>query len=163
MHSKHTTRFHAAAIRGLANNPAVTDEELLEVVCASLTQNAALVSGAAEPVVNEKAAEVKKPVAEAPAAATGKSTAKPETTAPKAPASTPSAPSYDDVKAQILAMAKDKGREITGALLSRYGVTKGPDLKPEQYADFMADVARVLAGEYDPTASTEPKEEEEYA
>lgn len=61
---------------------------------------------------------------------------------------------YDGhVKPKILTLAKEKGRPPVEALLSRYGVTKGTDLKPEQYAEFVIDADRVLSGEYDPMAA----------
>lgn len=61
-----------------------------------------------------------------------------------------SAPTYEDVKAKVLALSKDKGREPTVQLLQRHGVEKAPDLKPEQFAAFIADVDAIMAGTYDP-------------
>lgn len=99
------------------------------------------------------------------ATASSPSGAKQETTAPKAdaPAQTSSAPdeqpsgeevTYDGhVKPAILQIAKDKGRDMVTALMQRYGATKGPELKAEQYADFVKDAQRVLSGEYDPTVA----------
>lgn len=66
---------------------------------------------------------------------------------------TEAAPTYDDVKAKVLALSKDKGREPTVQLLERHGVAKAPDLKPEQYAAFIADVDAIMAGTYDPEAA----------
>lgn len=57
---------------------------------------------------------------------------------------------YHFAKFAVLALSKHKGRPMVEALLSRFGVQKGPDLKPEQYARFIKDVDRVLVGEYDP-------------
>jgi hypothetical protein len=63
---------------------------------------------------------------------------------------------YDGhVKPAILTIASKKGRDTVTALLQRYGAGKGPDLTPEQYADFHRDAQRVLAGEYDPTKADE--------
>lgn len=60
---------------------------------------------------------------------------------------------YEAVKAKVLALSKAQGREPTVALLQRYGVDKAPELKPEQYAGFIADADRVIAGTYDPVAA----------
>jgi hypothetical protein len=109
-------------------------------------------------------AEAKKPTADSASSAPGATQA---TTAPKAdaPAQTSSTPdvqpsgdevTYDgNVKPAILQIAKDKGRDMVTALMQRYGATKGPELKAEQYADFVKDAQRVLAGEYDPTVAEE--------
>lgn len=60
------------------------------------------------------------------------------------------APSYDDVKAKVVALSKEKGREPAVQLLQRYGVAKAPELAPEQYAEFIKDVDAILAGTYNP-------------
>lgn len=52
---------------------------------------------------------------------------------------------YADVKPLILKINTAKGREAATAALAKFGVTKGPDLKPEQYADFVAYANEVLA------------------
>jgi hypothetical protein len=63
---------------------------------------------------------------------------------------------YDGhVKPAILTIAKEKGRDIVTALLQRFGAGKGPDLKPEQFADFHRDAQRVLAGEWNPMDADE--------
>ncbi|MGZ3184387.1 MAG: hypothetical protein ACXU8N_18275 [Telluria sp.] len=74
-------------------------------------------------------------------------------TATTAASSDAPAPTYDDVKAKVLALSKDKGREPTVQLLERHGVAKAPDLKPEQYADFIKDVDAIMAGTYNPEAA----------
>jgi hypothetical protein len=77
------------------------------------------------------------------------------TTDESSPASVPTTessspePSYEDVRKQILAIA-GKSRDKVVALLSRYGAKNGQELKPEQYAKFIADGERVLSGDYDP-------------
>lgn len=101
-------------------------------------------------------ADAKKPAAPAASSPSG---AKPQTTASKADAPVevkkdePAAPTYDDVKAKVLALSKDKGRDALVALLARHGVTKAPDLKESQYAAIIADVDAIFAGVYDPEAS----------
>lgn len=112
----------------------------------------ATVSKAAEAA--DKAA-TKKPDAKTVSSQPG---AKPESGAPKedAPASDDEqveAVAYETVKAKILTLSKEKGREPTMALLARHGVGKGPDLKPEQFAQFVKDVDAILAGTYDPEAA----------
>ena len=66
---------------------------------------------------------------------------------------TPAGPTYDEARAKILDLSQKKGRDVTVALLQRFGATKGPELKESQYAEFIADADRVIAGEYDPMAS----------
>lgn len=99
----------------------------------------------------KKEAEAKK--TDAPSTGTTK-----ESTESAAPSGTgestgQSGPTYDDVKVKILTLSKEKGREPTVALMARHGVQKGPDLKPSQYAEFIADVDAILAGTYDPEAA----------
>lgn len=45
------------------------------------------------------------------------------------------APTYQDVTAAINAVAKAKGRDAAVAVLAKFGVKRGPELTPEQYAD----------------------------
>jgi hypothetical protein len=129
----------AAAIRGTistANNiTAATDK-----VISTAKTTAAATSAAKEVAQGDDA---KKPAA-TPAAAGSKSEA--------GPASSSTAPTYDDVKAKVLALSKDKGRDQVVALLQRHGVEKAPELKPEQYADIIADADRIIAGEFDAIA-----------
>ena len=47
-------------------------------------------------------------------------------------------PTYDSVVSAINKLAKGKGRDAAVAVLSKFGVTRGPELKPEQYADVIA-------------------------
>lgn len=55
------------------------------------------------------------------------------------------------IKPKILAFAKmPEGRDKLTALLARFGVAKGPDLKDDQHAQFDADIDRAMAGEWDP-------------
>lgn len=104
---------------------------------------------AKKPTAKKEAGEVKKPAA----TASSPSGATPETTAQAESVPAGDAPTYDQVKDRILTLSKEKGREPTVALMQRHGVSKGPDLKPEQYADFIKDVNAILAGTYDPEAA----------
>lgn len=52
---------------------------------------------------------------------------------------------YDQVKPLILKLSAAKGREAAASALGKFGVAKGPDLQPGQYADFVAHAAEVLA------------------
>lgn len=45
---------------------------------------------------------------------------------------------YDDVKLAIVALVKAKGAPAAAAVLKEFGAAKGPELKPEQYAAFVA-------------------------
>lgn len=51
-----------------------------------------------------------------------------------------------DVQAAVEKLYGEKGYDTTLAALSRYGVKRGKDLLPEHRANFIADVARILAG-----------------
>lgn len=109
-----------------------------------------------------------KPAAAAPEAAHGQATAKVQEVA--APEKTASAPSpaaesaaaqpqastaatssdskpltYEDVKPLILDLTKAKGREVAAGALAKFGAAKGPELKPEQFAEFVAHAKSLLA------------------
>lgn len=140
----------------------IPDNQSLNGLAAALTSlgiatPAPTIAAAKEP------ATAPKPAA-APAAAAGPATAPAaEAAAPEktAAASSPAAASaaadvqastaatepvtYDQVKPLILKINADKGRNAAAAALSKFGVTKGPDLKPEQYAPFVAHANEVLA------------------
>lgn len=69
---------------------------------------------------------------------------------PKAPAAPKEEPKdelsfADDIAPKILAIANGKSREAAVALLAKFGVTKGPQLKPEQFAEFAEAADAVLA------------------
>lgn len=97
----------------------------------------------------EKAAkvEVPKPAkAEAPPAPTPTATETATATLPVAPApsepvaESPSEITYDKVYEAITKLAQtDKNRVI--AALAKFGAKRGPELKAEQYADFLAELA----------------------
>lgn len=65
---------------------------------------------------------------------------KPEVSSPA-----PSTVTYDEVKTLVLRVSKDKGRDAAAAVLSGFGVAKAPELKPEQYADAVAQLKAALA------------------
>ena len=73
------------------------------------------------------------PTASAEAAAAPES--KPEATSAPETAAAPLA--YPDVVAAINKLATAKGRDTAVALLGEFGVSKGPELKPEQFAEFI--------------------------
>lgn len=52
---------------------------------------------------------------------------------------------YDQIKPLIIKVNTTKGREAATKLLADFGVARGPDLKPEQYADFFAAATKVLS------------------
>lgn len=52
---------------------------------------------------------------------------------------------YNDVKPLILKINTAKGREAATAALAKFGVSRGPELKPEQYAEFVAHAQELLA------------------
>lgn len=49
--------------------------------------------------------------------------------------------------AEKISKAADKDRAATVALLGNYGVKRGPDLKPEQFAAFGIDLDKLLAAD----------------
>jgi hypothetical protein len=49
-------------------------------------------------------------------------------------------PTYDDVAAAIKAVFRTN-RELVVSVLAKYGAKKGPELKPEDYAAFLGDLA----------------------
>ena len=95
--------------------------------------------------------EVKPPAAKAKAEAPkSAAVSPPPETAAVSPASKPeestSAPvSYDMVKTLILKLSGSKGREAAAGVLAGFGVAKGPDLKPEQYASAAKELEAALA------------------
>ncbi len=102
----------------------------------------------------EAKAEVKKQTA---ATAPAQSGATQPTTEKAAAASAPAGAAeadgleyVRDIRPLVVKVSTEKGRETITALLQRYGVAKGPDLTPEQWADFKNDAERTLSGEWDP-------------
>jgi hypothetical protein len=59
------------------------------------------------------------------------------------------APALDyvkDVKPITIQLSKEKGREITIGVLSRFGVKSAQDLEPAQWTEYIAHCKKVLAG-----------------
>ncbi len=130
--------------------------ESIEGAIAAADQFATGKAGAA-PAAKETPAAKKDSAKDSPAkTADAQNTAGEKTKEPEAGASDKKdmpGVSYEDVRASILAVSKAKGREITVALLQRFGVASGKDLKVEQYAEMIATAAKVVDGTYDPMAS----------
>lgn len=145
----------------LQENTAAIKELIAKLTAEGLTQRAAVGTvmhqvaqeATSKPEEVKKEAPVKKPAAETASSPSG-ATPPSEEKKVDAPvldfAALAEQPSYDQVKAKLLALSKEKGREPTVTLLSRFGATRGPDLKPEQYAKFIADVDAIFAGTYNP-------------
>ena len=57
---------------------------------------------------------------------------------------TPTA-TYEDAKAAVLKISKERGRDAAVAVLSTFGVQKLPDLQPENYGALVAKVDEALA------------------
>ena len=74
----------------------------------------------------------------------------PQETAAVSPTSKPAATSpadpvtYDDVKALVIAVSRTKGEAAARAVLAGLGVAKAPALKPEQYAQAVAELQAAL-------------------
>ena len=101
------------------------------------------------------AAQVAAVVAEAPEAETAKAKipakdpAKDPATAEVSDAAehgkTAATATYEDAKAAVLKISKEKGRDAAVAVLSAFGVQKLPDLQPENYGALVAKVDEALA------------------
>jgi hypothetical protein len=68
---------------------------------------------------------------------------------PSAPTGESSSPALDyvkDVKPITIQLSKEKGREITIGVLSRFGVKSAQDLDTIQWAEYIAHCKKVLAG-----------------
>lgn len=122
----------------------------------ALAKLGAPTTAAPTPAAPEKAATVKaepkKETAGTPASSSAAAAASPAPAEPKAdaaekPAPKADAPTYEKsglpekIKA---AVGKDKAGVV--ALLKEFGVTKGPELKPEQFAAFGEKIDALLAG-----------------
>ena len=74
---------------------------------------------------------------------------KPEATAPATPSPAIDPPAagatYDDVKNAIVKLSGMKGRDSVLAVLGQFDAAKGPDLKPEQFADFITHANAAMA------------------
>ena len=98
------------------------------------------------PVDPGKPAKTEKPAATPPSAA--------KTDAPATPpaASSAPAPASDDVYktkiSPVIAAGANKDKPATVAVLGQFGAKTGKDLKPEQYDEFLAALAKAL----EPTA-----------
>ncbi|WP_442596349.1 hypothetical protein ACSBPU_05695 [Parapusillimonas sp. JC17] len=85
----------------------------------------------------------------APTQTASDSSASSSTESPKADA--PVGVEYVQIQKLVPQIAKTpEGTEKVVALFGRYGVKRGPELKPEQYDAFYADLVKVDAGELDP-------------
>ena len=135
----------------------------IELVFASVQEAAnalaklgAPTTAAPSPAATEKAAtpkaDPKKETGGSPASSSAAPAASPASAEPKAdvaekPAPKADAPTYEKsglpekIKA---AVGKDKAGVV--ALLKEFGVTKGPELKPEQFAAFGEKIDALLAG-----------------
>jgi hypothetical protein len=82
-----------------------------------------------------------------------KATAKPETEAlqqstakPEPEPATIDESAYGPVRTAILDISKRKGRDVTLAILSKYGVDSGLKLHPVQYDRVLEDIEQVMLG-----------------
>lgn len=114
----------------------------------ALLSNPSALKAASVPVVSEPKKEKpatekseKKQVASAPAETAPVETATATESSGEKPAAT-----YDDVKAAVIRLSEQRGRETVVGVLSRFGVKKAPDLLPEQYAEVLAKIEAVIAG-----------------
>ncbi len=102
-------------------------------------------TGPAKAPVKEAAAKKSAPKTQAESAPTQPTAeaaevvvSEPKQEATSAPEAAPASPaSYPDVVAAINKLAAAKGRNAAVEMLGEFGVSKGPDLKPEQFAEFI--------------------------
>ena len=77
-------------------------------------------------------------------ASTGAQASVPPAASGSAPGGDAPRPTYDDVKARVLKLAK-VSRETATAALAKFGVDHGNKLKLEQYPEFLAHADKVLS------------------
>lgn len=112
-------------------------EQALAANTAALDRVAALLQNNNAPASNPVPPGPASVKTEEPKKTPAKKAAKKEEPPLEAPKEEPEV-SYQQVSEAILAYNTKNGREKTLALLSQFGVAKGPDLKPEQYEEFLA-------------------------
>lgn len=112
----------------------------IRALIATMTQSLPTTVEPSSAVVTQPKAKKEKP----PAAVDHAGTATPATPSPAADAPAPGA-TYDDVKNAIVKLSGLKGRDQVVAVLSQFDAAKGPDLKPEQFADFIAQANAAMA------------------
>lgn len=113
---------------------------------AQFTTLAAAIGGTAPVVATTEAAKIELPKAEPnakkPAAEAAEKPAPAVTEAEpekqEETAGTAAAVEYATVSKHITESVKSKGRDAVVATFNQFGAAKGPELKPEQYADFIA-------------------------
>jgi hypothetical protein len=69
-----------------------------------------------------------------------------ELSAPTGESSSPALDYAKDVKPITIRLSKEKGREVTIGVLSRFGVKSAQDLDAAQWADYIAHCKKVLEG-----------------
>lgn len=134
--------------QAITENTVALRELLAAIQAGAAIQTAAAPTQKAEKAKPEAKAqpEEKKPESQPTQADLGKTAAQ-ATEALDGHANKPeSAATYDDVKAAVLRLSKEKGRDVAVQVLQRCGVQKAPDLQPEQYADFVRIATEVLEG-----------------
>jgi hypothetical protein len=107
----------------------------------------ALISAKQADTIIEKASTSSKPKAkkEAPAAPAPEAEPVAETPAPVEPEkAAPSGPTRDDAKAALLSLVKAKGHPAGMLALGKFGATKLGELKEEDLAAFIAEVAELV-------------------
>ena len=136
--------------QALAENTSAI-RELIAAIRAGVPTTAAQVAAVVAEAPAAETAKAKDPAKEAAraevsdAAEHGKTAAQAvEALAGHANKPTPTA-TYEDAKAAVLKISKEKGRDAAVAVLSTFGVKKLPDLQPENYGALVAKVDEALA------------------
>ena len=140
--------------QALAENTSAI-RELIAAIRAGVPTTAAQVAAVVAEAPEAETAKAKIPAkdpakdpaaAEVPDAAEhGKTAAQAvEALAGRANKPTPTA-TYEDARAAVLKISKEKGRDAAVAVLSTFGAQKLPDLQPENYGALVAKVDEALA------------------
>jgi len=130
IHDQAQLNIVAAALSGQAKEPATAPKPAATPAAAA---------GPATAPAAEAAAPAKTASAPSPAAASAAADAQASTAATDA-----KAPTYEEVKPLILDLTKAKGRDVAAAALAKFGAAKGPELKPEDFAAFVAHAKALL-------------------
>lgn len=119
--------FSAGGVPIVETEVKTADPKVIAGTATVPAKTAATVAGTADP----KSAVVSQPSETAAALPVSKPEASP-------PAPSTATVTYEDVRALVLRVSKEKGRDVAAAVLALFGVAKAPELKPEQYADVVA-------------------------
>lgn len=106
---------------------------------------AILEKGTLPPAAAAVVAPVEEKAEEPKPAKKAKAEKAPEPAKAEEPAADAKVYSYQEAATAITKLASSKGRDAAVSLLKKFGVAKGPELKPDQYAAVVAEAEKALA------------------